>query len=148
MKLRFAVLAAIVAALALVSIPGAPAAQNAEQVVFSGTGFGSQGPFGFWVWCMAEPSGNSQGVYEDECAGAMYFYALGITRGVSGDVTESETTEGVYHMDVASRDGAVACELWNDVPVLHGPHNTVHVSCSSPAFDGTSTSAVVNVTGP
>ena len=148
MKLRFAVLAAIVAALALVSIHGAPAAQNAEQVVFSGTGFGTQGPFGFWIWCMAEPSGNSQGVYRDECAGAMYFYALGITRGVSGDVTESGTTEGVYHMDVASRDGAVACELWNDVPVLHGPHNTVHAGCSSPAFSGTSTSAVVNVTGP
>lgn len=51
-------------------------------------------------------------------------------------------------MDVASKDGAVACDLWNELPILHGPHNTVDVSCSSPAFDGTSTNAVVNVTGP
>jgi hypothetical protein len=147
MKVRFAVLVAVVAALVLVVVSSAPAEpQNAEQVVFSGTGPGSQGPFGFWIWCMAEPSDQSAGVYEDECAGAMYFYALGITRGVFGDVTE--TSEGVYQMDVSSRDGAVSCLLWNDTPIQHGPHNTVHVRCSSPGFSGDSTNAVVNVTGP
>jgi hypothetical protein len=147
MNVRFAVVLAVVAVLVLAAVSSASAQpQNAEQVVFSGTGFGNQGPLGFWIWCMAEPSSQSAGVYEDECAGSMYFYALGITRGVFGDVTE--TSEGVYQMDVSSRDDAVSCLLWNDTPVVHGPHNTVHASCSSPAFDGTSTNAVVNVTGP
>jgi hypothetical protein len=148
LKIRFAVVLAVLAALVLAVVSSAPAQpQNAEQVVFSGTGFGSQGPFGFWIWCMAEPSGQSAGVYEDECAGSMYFYALGITRGVSGDVTE--TSEGVYQMDVSSRrDDAVSCVLWNETPIQHGPRNTVHASCSSPASVGTSTNAVVNVTGP
>jgi hypothetical protein len=141
---RVAVLiAATVAAAAALGVSGGAAANNSEQVIFSGTGSGSAGPVGFWVWCEAD----SNNPYAGECNGAMYFYALGITKHVDGEI--SEPVEHNYVMDVVSRDGSVACTLANGLPISHGPHNTVSVSCTAPAgFTGTSTTAVVNVTGP
>jgi hypothetical protein len=137
------VLAALLTAVA-VAVAGAAAANNSEQVVFSGTGFGSAGPVGFWVWCEAD----SNNPYAGECNGAMYFYALGITRHVEGEISEPEEHE--YVMDVAStRDSLVDCTLANGLPIKHGPNNTVTVTCTAPSgFSGTSTNAVVNVTGP
>jgi hypothetical protein len=78
----------------------------------------------------------------------MYFYALGITRHVEGEI--SEPGEHEYVMDVAStRDSVVDCTLANGLPITHGPNNTVTVTCTAPSgFSGTSTNAVVNVTGP
>jgi hypothetical protein len=123
--------------------------RNSEQVIFSGissgaTSFPNGSPVGFWIWCEAE----SDNPYEEECNGAMYFYALGITRHVEGDVTEP--SEGIYEMLVSStRDGAIVdCLLRNEDEAVHGPHNTVTVTCTTPGGSGTSTNAVVNVTGP
>jgi hypothetical protein len=124
--------------------PTASAANNSEQVVFSGTGFGSFGPVGFWIWCEAD----SNNPYQGECNGSMYFYALGLTKHVEDVVPISEPEEHMYVMDVASSDGSIACTLTNEPPIVHGPHNTVDISCTSPSGSGQSTTAVVHATGP
>ena len=124
--------------------PTASAANNSEQVVFSGTGFGSFGPVGFWIWCEAD----SNNPYQGECNGSMYFYALGLTKHVEDVVPISEPEEHMYVMDVASSDGSIACTLTNEPPIVHGPHNTVDISCTSPSGTGQSTNAVVHATGP
>lgn len=133
----------LIAALPVANTAGATAAQAAgsEQVVFSGTGFGSSGPFGFWVWCEAD----SSNPYAGFCNGAMYFYALHLTQHVSGTISEGQT-EDMYTMAVQSRDGSIMCWLTNSVPVMSGPNNTVWATCSNPASAGMSASAVVNVT--
>jgi hypothetical protein len=123
---------------------------HSEQIIFSGTGFGTfndtASPFGFWIWCQDAESSTP---YAGECNGAMYFYALGITKGVEGEVEESETTPGVYTMTVSSRKGSsVSCQLTNEIPIASGPSNTVDVTCVTPSGSGQSTNAVVNVTGP
>ena len=125
------------------------AAKNSEQVVFSGVAgvhstFPSGSPAGFWIWCEAD----SSNPYLGECNGSMYFYALGITKHVEGEVTEP--SEGIYRMEVSSTlDNSVNCVLTNQSPdPVNGPQNTVTVSCTSPSGSATSTSAVVNVTGP
>jgi len=125
---------------------------HAEQIIFSGTGFGTfndtPSPFGFWIWCEDEDANNP---YAEECNGAIYFYALGITKGVTGDV--EEISEGVYQMTVFSRKGgSVSCQLTNELndegELNQGPSNTVDVTCLTPGGGGQSTNAVVNVTGP
>jgi hypothetical protein len=129
------------------------AANNSEQVVFSGTGFGTftppegtptPSPFGFWIWCEAD----STNPYLGQCSGAMYFYALGIVRHVV-DGAISELAQGQYQISViSSKDASVSCSLINVLPVKNGPTNTVTLSCGSPAGGGQSNNAVVNVTGP
>src|SRR5215472_6049523 len=86
------------------------AANNSEQIVFSGTGsFPGITPFGFWIWCESKDSTNP---YQGQCNGAMYFYALGITKHVAGMV--NEIAEGVYQFSVVSTlDDSVACTLTN-----------------------------------
>jgi hypothetical protein len=130
----------------LVAAPsGLAQPRSSEQVVFSGTGFGTFGggsPVGFWIWCEAD----SQNPYAGECNGAMYFYALGITKHVDGEITEP--SDGHYVMTVESRDGSVSCTLANPELAVQGPRNTVNVTCTNPAGAGSSTNAVVNVTGP
>jgi hypothetical protein len=125
--------------------PGQGGDHHSEQIIFSGTGFGDFGPFGFWIWCQDADSGTP---YAGECAGAMYFYALHLTKGVEGEV--EETSEGIYTMTVASRKGdSVSCTLVNaSEEITSGPTNTVNVTCTAPAGTGTSDSSVVNVTGP
>ncbi len=125
----------------------ARAANNSEQVVFSGVGFSPSAntPVGFWVWCEAD----SSNPYLGECNGSMYFYALHITKHVDGEITEGP--DGIYHMAVLSRDGSVSCTLVNAAtPPTSGPTNTVNITCTAPVSftDGQSTNAVVNVTGP
>lgn len=130
------------------------AANNSEQVVFSGTGFGTftvgdqtkVSPFGFWIWCESD-SGNP---YVGQCNGAMYFYAFGIVKGVE-DGSIVETSDGIYQINILSRkdNGAtVNCTLANESAATKGPTNTIDVSCTAPAGSGQSTNAVVNVTGP
>jgi hypothetical protein len=135
-----------------VAAAGQGADQHSEQIIFSGTGFGTfndtPSPFGFWIWCQ---DADSSTPYAAECNGAMYFYALGITKGVEGEVTE--LSEGIYQMTVASRKGSsVSCQLTNELngegELNQGPTNTVDVTCTTPSGSGQSTNAVVNVTGP
>jgi len=125
--------------------PGQGTDRHSEQIVFSGTGFGDFGPFGFWIWCQ-DPESSTP--YAEECAGAMYFYALHLTKGVEGDV--EEPSEGIYRMTVHSRKGdSISCTLENvEEELMHGPTNEVTVTCSSPGGTGTSDNAVINVTGP
>ena len=129
------------------------AREASEQVIFSGVGFfGEQSeiagsPFGFWIWCESD----SQNPYAGRCNGAMYIYALGITKHVDGTIEEIETNTGeAYEMDVHSRDGVLAATLQNVAPNVKGPRNTVNAVFAMPAGvgGGTSTNAVVNVTGP
>ncbi len=130
----------------LASVPAARAANSSEQIVFSGGGSFPATPFGFWIWC----EGDSANLYQGECNGAMYFYALGITKHVAGMVTE--IADGIYQMSVVSTvDDSVACTLTNSAPPVKGPHNTVTATCTAPSAvgstTGTSTNSVVNVTG-
>jgi hypothetical protein len=143
------ILCGLFAVILVFGLASIASAEAAEQIVFSGTGFGTfngtETPFGFWIWCEDEEANNP---YAEECNGAMYFYALGITKGVKGDV--EEISEGIYQMTVASRKGSsVSCILVNesDEPT-QGPTNTVDVTCTTPSGSGQSTNAVVNVTGP
>lgn len=135
-----------------VATAGQGADHRSEQIIFSGTGFGTfndtPSPFGFWIWCEDEDANNP---YAGECNGAMYFYALGITKGVEGEVTE--LSDGIYQMTVSSRKGSsVSCQLTNELnadgELEQGPNNTVDVTCTTPSGAGQSTNAVVNVTGP
>lgn len=126
---------------------------NSEQVVFSGIAaigstFRNASPVGFWIWCEAE----SNNGYAGECNGAMYFYALGITRHVS-DVEDTTSIEEFgdeqYRIRLKSTtDNSIDCTLESLAAPVHGPHNRVHVSCTSPAGTADSNTAVVNVTGP
>ncbi len=124
----------------------AQASNSSEQVVFStsggsGTFNGKPTGFGFWIWC----EGESKNPYEGSCNGAMYFYALGITKHVAGMVTE--TASDTFEMDVVStKDSSVACTLTNVPPITNGQTNTVNVSCTAPKGTGSAMS-VVNVTG-
>jgi hypothetical protein len=141
--LRLVVASVALAVLAIV--PSVSAANNSEQVIFSKTGAFSEslGPLGFWIWCEAE----SANPYEGECMGSVYLYAFGTPRAVDGEITEPE--DGIYVMDVESRDGFIDCTLTNTAEAVRGPNNTVRVDCTSPAV-GTAfaTGSIVNVTGP
>ena len=151
-RLRFRLVGvAILACLLMVAAMSSSAAgaNNSEQVIFSGVAFQNStfsrgSPAGFWIWCESD-SGNP---YVLNCAGAMYFYALGITKGVFGHDAVTEHTDGTYTLAVHSADGSVNCWLTNFLPVRHGPANRVDVSCSAPSGSATSPNAVVNVTGP
>jgi hypothetical protein len=119
--------------------PSASAAQK-EQVVFSGEAEGSF-EIEFWIWCAVDESGNY-----DDCNGAVRFDDLGLVRHVDGEV--SEIGDDVYQMDVAStRDATVSCTLTNEAPILHGPRNTVDVSCTTPSGTAQGTDVVVVSTG-
>lgn len=137
------------AAASMVGIASRASAASSEQIVFSGTGFSPSAgvPFGFWIWCQ---SAESQTPYAGECAGAMYFYSLHITKHVDDVAPLAEPVDGRYVMRVASDDGSVNCTLTNDPPPTSGPTNTVRVSCTAPTSftDGVSTNAVVKATGP
>jgi hypothetical protein len=145
--------AAFVGALAMVlaaTPAGVPAANNSEQVVFSGIGLPptSSEPFGFWIWCQNEQA-SQNAAYNTDCNGAMYFYARGITAHVTGEVTEP--SEGTYAIAVSTRDRNVQCTLTNVPPIQRGPHNTVIAQCTVNGESLTglrSTNAVVNATGP
>lgn len=135
------------AAVVLCGSPRAVAQTNShsEQVVFSGVGTCPEfGPVGFWIWCEAD----SSNPYQGECNGAMYVYEKAITKGVQGMITEDEST-GAYTMSVVSRDTSLSAMLTNEPPVKKGPKNTVDFSVTIPSgtCSGSSTTAVVNVTG-
>ena len=128
--------------------------RHSEQIVFSGVGFGSfatdsgtvESPFGFWLWCQSETSGN--GIYgaDKACADA-----LGLTKGVFGFGANGgvvENADETYTMHVHSADFVIDAFLTNASDDLeHGPSNTVNAVFTAPAGGGQSTTAVVHVTG-
>jgi hypothetical protein len=126
--------------------------RNSEQVIFSGVAstdstFQNGSPVGFWIWCEAE----SDNPYAGECNGAMYFYALGITKHVTDieDVTSiEEFGNEQYRIRVQSKDGSINCTLESAAERVNGPRNTVRVECQTPPGNAVSNNAVVNVTGP
>jgi len=134
----------------------------AEQIVFANTDNPNAGPtqtgvftyvgrpqpddpfFGFWLWCEDREATNP---YAGDCHGSVYFYGIGLTKGVSGEVTEGP--DGIYHMTVSSRDGKVACTFYNTSAVIHrGLTNEVDAICSAPAGTGLSPNSLIQVTGP
>jgi hypothetical protein len=123
----------------LVAAPPALAEKH-EQVVFSGEADGSLGEIGFWVWCAVDEAGNY-----DDCAGAIEFDDHKLVKHVEGEVAEID--DEVYQMDVASRDGAIACVLTNTPSITHGLTNMVDVVCSSPSATASTSSVVVVSTG-
>ena len=142
----------------ILAIASAAAAASSEQVIFSGTGLGTfslnggdpvQTPFGFWIWCEAD----SSNTYVGECHGAMYFYALGVTRSVedAGEGAIVENGEGQYSISVVDKkgQGLIFCTLTNTTDD-HGPKNPITVDCTLPGAivgTGTAPNSVVNVTG-
>jgi hypothetical protein len=144
-----ALVAACAGVLLALPVTASLAANNAEQVVFSGVGVPpvSSEPFGFWVWCQVEPA-STHSHYDTDCEGALYFYARGITTHVSGEVSEPE--EGIYLMELEATRTNVQCELSN-VTLLSGPNNTVIGECTINGEEVSglrSNDAVVKVTGP
>jgi hypothetical protein len=155
-RIVFTLVAAALLAVLFLHVTRTPTARAAasEQVIFSGKGVFTDGaapitPFGFWIWC----EGASANPYQGSCNGAMYFYALGITKGVFGSVSGS----GPFTMTVHSADNVIACTLTNGPTVVSGPGNMVTATCTSPSqvsntadsdTSGLSTNAVVNITGP
>lgn len=124
------------------------AAGPSEQVIFSGVGFADQGdwqgPVGFWIWCQPEGTGP----YVGECAGAMYVYSQALTKGVNGSIAEG-SEEDSYTMTVSANDGSnFSAELTNEVPLKHGPKNTIDftVTTAEGTSSGSSTNSVVVVT--
>lgn len=146
--------------LVLCLVTSAAAQHASEQIIFSNSDNPNPGSsttgtfnytaanpedkfFGFWVWC----EGESTNPYAGECRGAMYFYGIALTKGVSGIVTE--VSENIYQMTVSSKDGKVACTLTNQSSTItSGLTNTVNAVCSAPSGTGTSPHTVVLVTGP
>jgi hypothetical protein len=125
--------------------------RSSEQVIFSGvafvnSSFAKNSPVGFWIWCEAE----SSNPYDEECNGSMYFYELGITRHVEGEIAEVGEDTEIYDMTVSStRDDKIKnCVLRNLAEPELGPNNTVRVTCQDPAGTAFSNNAVVKVTGP
>jgi len=151
------VFAAIVTALMVWLGPTtAFAANNQEQVIFSGAAAGTfggkQGIAAFWIWCKNTEGPNSHS-YQTDCQGAMHFPALGITKGVTQEEGITEPSEGAYVIHVQSRNDngqSVDCTLSNVPPITSGPTNTVQVHCvSAPTNgDGLTNTAVVVATGP
>ena len=165
----------LVATVTLLITITATAANNAEQVIFSTPGFlmnlsgnshGSSTPFGFWLWCIADPAENGGGPYQLDhaCQGSLYFYALD-THATHALGFSTEGDEGIYTMHVLEgrlpeliagtifSNADYACTLTNTDPGGKGLGNSVQVDCSfSSALGGGTgsalvTNAVVNVTG-
>ena len=158
-RIRFSTCLAALTVLALLTISNQVVVKadnrHSEQVIFSGVGFGVVGgvetPFGFWIWCQNEASGNGLYGRDKACEGAMYVYALGLTKGVFGFGSNGgvvENFDGTYTMDVHSADGLIHAFLHNlSATVTYGPSNGVEVRFVAPGGGGVSTNAVVNVTG-
>jgi len=155
-KIILAALAAVITATMIT--PQTFAANNQEQIIFSGAATGSFGTPSvaglayFWIWCKntAGPNGHT---YSTDCEGSMSFPALGITKGVNGEDGITEPSEGTYVIHVQSRTDngkSVDCTLTNVPPITSGPTNTVKVSCVSllTLGSGITNSAVVISTGP
>ncbi len=136
-----------IAALTLALAPSA-GSQGVSQLIVSGqtppgTTAGNLDGFGLWVWCQ-DPSASTG--YAGECAGAMYFYNLGLTKFVEDEEDTLVLTSNSFSVELVSRDGSIDCTVSGSLPATNGPSNTITVSCSEPARSGTLSNVVVSVT--
>ncbi len=136
-----------IAAVALALAPSA-ASQGATQLVISGQTppgmtTGDLDGFGLWVWCQDPDAGNP---YSGECAGAMYFYNLGLTKFVEDEEDTLVLTSSSFSVELVSRDGMIDCLVSGTLPASKGPSNTITVNCSEPARSGTLSNVVIRVT--
>jgi hypothetical protein len=136
-------LVAVLATVLCVDIRSARAQSAGPESIFSGVGTFFNGstlvtPFGFWIWCQG-PANNP---YAQECAGAMYFYALAAPAvNVDGHPTEVCSNSGcALHVTGSNQALSVDCKLSATGPFKPGPSNVVTVTCTEPA-------AVINLTG-
>src|SRR5437764_687444 len=126
--IRVSLMAALAVGIGMAGIAGpAQAPRAAEQIIFSGAGTSTLGPFGFWIWSEDEDAANP---YHGNAMGAIYLYQLGLTKFVDGSVTE--VGAGQYMISVASNDGTIVASLINTPPVTRGPKNTVDVLFTVP----------------
>ena len=148
-------LIAVLATVLCVDIRSARAQSAGPESIFSGTGTFFNGstlvtPFGFWIWCQG-PANNP---YAQECAGAMYFYALAAPAvNVDGHPTEVCSNSGCgLHVTGSNKALSLDCTLSAAGPFNHGASNLVTVKCTEPAavnnLTGMSTNAVVHVATP
>src|SRR6266849_1039502 len=116
-----------------VDIRSARDQSDGQEFIFSGTGTFFNGstlvtPFGFWIWC----KGPANNPYAQECAGAMYFYALAAPAvNVDGHPTEVCSNSGcALHVTGSNQALSVDCTLNATGPFKPGPSNLVTVKCT------------------
>src|SRR2546428_11024524 len=98
-KIILAALAAVITATMIT--PQTFAANNQEQVIFSGAATGSFGTPSvaglayFWIWCKNTTGPNGH-TYSTDCERSISFPALGLTQRVNGGNGRSEPSQGKY----------------------------------------------------
>jgi hypothetical protein len=149
--LKFALFATV-----LLLITTAAQAQLNQQLIFqdrAGTGSGSfdgkTTPFGFWIWC--QPVSNN--AYGNSCAGAVYFYHLGITAGVGGHVASFQQSGDTLAFTVTVSSAPNASKISNCIfsfsgTPSEGASNTVTLTCDKPAGTGTDSKVSIQLAPP
>ena len=150
--------AALVVAAMVFAAMTATSANNAEQIVFSDTGAlltlsgnqnASSTPFGFWIWC--QPVSNN--AYGNSCAGAVYFYHLGIAVGVDGHVASFQQSGDTLAFTVTVSSVPNASKISNCIfsfsgAPSQGASNTVTLTCDKPTGTGTDSKMAIQLAPP
>jgi len=149
--LKFALFATV-----LLLITTAAQAQLNQQLIFqdrAGTGSGNfdgkTTPFGFWIWC--QPVSNN--AYGNSCAGAAYFYHLGITAGVAGHVASFQQSGDTLAFTVTVSSVPNASKISNCIfsfsgTPSEGASNPVTLTCDKPAGTGTDSKVSIQLAPP
>jgi len=124
-----------------------------QQLIFqdrAGTGSGdfngSTTPFGFWIWCQPV----SSNAYGNDCAGAVYFYRLGITVGVDGHVASFQQSGDALAFTVTVSSVPNASKISNCIfsfsgTPSQGASNTVTLTCDKPTGTGTDSKVAIKL---
>jgi hypothetical protein len=124
-----------------------------QQLIFqdragtgSGTFDGKTTPFGFWIWCQPV----SSNAYGNDCAGAVYFYHLGITVGVDGHVASFTQSGSALAFTVTVSSVPNASKISNCIFTFlgtpsQGASNTVTLSCNTPSGGGTDSKVAIQL---
>jgi hypothetical protein len=130
-----------------ISAYAAPIVVPLNGVMFEGSGtgaFNSQAmPFGFSVRC-----------YGNNCAGAIILGDANAVAYVTGTVTVVEQDTFMMSLSTSAvaspsvhlgSPATMSCSLVNSPPIAQGEANKVTMTCSTPAGNGTSSNAMVEV---
>ncbi len=123
-----------------------------QQLIFqdrAGTGSGSFNgtttPFGFWIWCQPV----SSNAYGTDCAGALYFYHLGIDVGVDGAVTyfsqSGNTLAFTVSVSSVPNTSISNCVFSFSGTVGEGASNAVSLTCGKPTGTGTDAKVAIQL---